>query len=273
MSSPLAMPGSQRSRCSSVQYFKKYGRQMSLCRVSPRPAPPVPAAWTSSRTTRLLRKSLTPPPPYSSGTSKPRKPCPPAEVKTSRGTMPARSQSSVRDDLSRQPRSKAGPQLLVLVLEELTLHPPTSRTPASPGSVRLSIVTLQQLTGLDASLHMETGRSFGHVSSLSIYRRPADRTFRPFAAFRAQLERRLPLIEPFRRRLVEVPFGLDRPYWIADPDFDLDFHVREIALARPGNAQQLADQVSRIIARPLDRARPLWRSTSSRGSRAVTSAS
>jgi WS/DGAT/MGAT family acyltransferase len=123
----------------------------------------------------------------------------------------------------------------------------------------LSIVTLQQLSGLDASfLHMETGRSFGHVSSLSIYRRPADRTFRPFAAFRAQLENRLPLIEPFRRRLVEVPLGLDRPYWIADPDFDLDFHVREIALARPGTAQQLAEQVARIIARPLDRARPLW---------------
>ena len=101
----------------------------------------------------------------------------------------------------------------------------------------MSLVTLQQLSGLDAGfLHMETGRSFGHVSSLSIYRRPADRSFRPFAAFRAQLENRLPLIEPFRRRLVEVPFGLDRPYWIADPDFDLDFHVREIALARPGNA-------------------------------------
>ena len=123
----------------------------------------------------------------------------------------------------------------------------------------MSLVTLQQLSGLDAGfLHMETGRSFGHVSSLSIYRRPADRSFRPFPAFRAQLANRLPLIEPFRRRLVEVPFGLDRPYWIADPDFDLDFHVREIALARPGNAKQLAEQVARIIARPLDRARPLW---------------
>ena len=123
----------------------------------------------------------------------------------------------------------------------------------------MSLVTLQQLSGLDAGfLHMETSRSFGHVSSLSIYRRPADRSFRPFASFRTQLQNRLPLIEPFRRRLVEVPFGLDRPYWIADPDFDLDFHVREIALAKPGNAKQLAEQVARIIARPLDRARPQW---------------
>ena len=53
MSSPLAMPGSQRACCSSVQYLMKYGRQMSLCNVRPRPAPPTPAAWTSSTITRL----------------------------------------------------------------------------------------------------------------------------------------------------------------------------------------------------------------------------
>jgi WS/DGAT/MGAT family acyltransferase len=57
---------------------------------------------------------------------------------------------------------------------------------------------------------------------------------------------------------VEVPFGLDYPYWVEDEDFDLDFHVREIALPRPGNDQQLAEQVARIFSRPLDRARPLW---------------
>jgi WS/DGAT/MGAT family acyltransferase len=55
-----------------------------------------------------------------------------------------------------------------------------------------------------------------------------------------------------------VPFGLDYPYWIDDPDFDLDFHVRELALPPPGNDRQLSEQVARIFARPLDRARPLW---------------
>src|SRR5258708_23258959 len=43
-----------------------------------------------------------------------------------------------------------------------------------------------------------------------------------------------------------------------DPDFDLDFHVRELALPQPGTEQKLTDQVVRIFARPLDRARPLW---------------
>ena len=39
---------------------------------------------------------------------------------------------------------------------------------------------------------------------------------------------------------------------------DLGYHVREMALASPGTDQQLADQVARIMSRPLDRARPLW---------------
>ena len=55
-----------------------------------------------------------------------------------------------------------------------------------------------------------------------------------------------------------MPLGLDYPYWVDDHDFDLDYHVRELALARPGSDAQLAAQVARIIARPLDRARPLW---------------
>ena len=48
------------------------------------------------------------------------------------------------------------------------------------------------------------------------------------------------------------------PYWIEDPDFDIDFHVRNLALPSPGNDEQLAEQVARIVSRPLDRTRPLW---------------
>jgi WS/DGAT/MGAT family acyltransferase len=61
-----------------------------------------------------------------------------------------------------------------------------------------------------------------------------------------------------RRRLLGVPFGLDHPYWVADADVDLDFHIREIHLARPGMADQLGEQVSRLVGRPMDRSRPLW---------------
>jgi WS/DGAT/MGAT family acyltransferase len=61
-----------------------------------------------------------------------------------------------------------------------------------------------------------------------------------------------------RRRLVEVPFGIDHPYWIEDPQFDLDFHVRHTAVPPPGDDDQIAELVARIIGRPLDRSRPLW---------------
>ncbi len=118
---------------------------------------------------------------------------------------------------------------------------------------------MKQLSGLDVSfLNLETSTSFGHVSSLSIYGRPDDPDFDPYEAFRAQLESKLCNLEPFRRRLVEVPFGLDRPYWINDPDFDIDFHLRHIAVPGDGDEYQVGELVGRLVGRPMDRSRPLW---------------
>jgi diacylglycerol O-acyltransferase len=118
---------------------------------------------------------------------------------------------------------------------------------------------MQQLTGLDATfLHLENATQYGHVSGLSIFTPPDTPGYEPYAAWRAQLCERLPLLPPLRRRLVEVPLGLDHPSWIDDPDFDLDFHVRHTAVPPPGTDDQLAATVSRLVARPLDRRRPLW---------------
>src|SRR5688500_2709207 len=120
---------------------------------------------------------------------------------------------------------------------------------------------MKQLSGLDASfLYMETGSQFGHVSSLSIYQRPDDPAYEPLSSWRHQIERRLHYLEPLRRRLRNVPFNLDHPYWVDDPDFDLDFHVRHTAVAPPGDDGQIAELVARILGRPLDRSRPLWES-------------
>jgi WS/DGAT/MGAT family acyltransferase len=119
---------------------------------------------------------------------------------------------------------------------------------------------MRQLTSLDAQfLALETSRQAGHVGGLAI----VDQSTRPGASIscsdiKALLRERLPLLPPFRWKLVEVPLGLDYPYWIDDPDFDLDFHVRELALPAPGSDAQLSEQVARIFSRPLDRARPLW---------------
>ena len=69
---------------------------------------------------------------------------------------------------------------------------------------------------------------------------------------------RIDQLPPFHQRLVRVPLGLDHPYWIEDPDFDLDYHLREIGVPPPGDDEQVAELVARIVGRPLDRAHPLW---------------
>jgi WS/DGAT/MGAT family acyltransferase len=119
---------------------------------------------------------------------------------------------------------------------------------------------MQQLSSLDAQfLALESDRHVGHVAGLAILDpSTAPRRRVGCAEVKALLRERLPLLPPLRRRLVSVPFNLDYPYWIEDPDFDLDYHVRELALAPPGSDAQLAAQVARIHERRLDRDRPLW---------------
>jgi diacylglycerol O-acyltransferase len=113
---------------------------------------------------------------------------------------------------------------------------------------------MHQLSTLDAQfLGVESNRTFTHFSVLGKY--SGELTI---ADVRSRVEERLHLLPPFRWRLVEVPLGLDLPYWIEDPDFDLGFHIREAAVPPPGDDRQLADVVARIVARSLDRGRPLW---------------
>ena len=119
---------------------------------------------------------------------------------------------------------------------------------------------MQQLTSLDAQfLAMETRRTYGHVSGLAVY----DPATAPGGELTIKdvcrlVGERIHLLPPFRRRLATVPFDLDHPYWIEDPDFDIDFHIRESAVPPPGRPDQVAETVARIAARPLDRAHPLW---------------
>src|SRR5258705_10727881 len=118
---------------------------------------------------------------------------------------------------------------------------------------------MRQLTALDQQfLALEDTRHFGHVGALAVL----DPSTAPggtvtLVDLQALIAERLPLVPPFRWRLAEVPFGLDYGYWLDDGDFDIDFHVRELALPAPGTNEKLSEQVSRIFSRPLDRPRPL----------------
>jgi WS/DGAT/MGAT family acyltransferase len=119
---------------------------------------------------------------------------------------------------------------------------------------------MRQLSSLDAQfLAVESARIYGHVAFLGIYdpaTAPGGRL--DLESVTRLLEQRLHLLPPLTWRLVPVPLGLDLPYWVEDPDFDLDFHVRETALPAPGDDRVLAETAARLFGRPLDRARPLW---------------
>ncbi len=119
---------------------------------------------------------------------------------------------------------------------------------------------LQQLTALDASfLHTESSRSPMHIGPMMIYdMSSAPGGFVRFKDILRTFEARLDRSPVFRRKLLDVPLELDLPYWVEDEDFDLEFHVRHIALPKPGDWRQLCIQAARLLARPLDRSRPLW---------------
>jgi WS/DGAT/MGAT family acyltransferase len=119
---------------------------------------------------------------------------------------------------------------------------------------------VKRLTALDAQfLNIEDRTTTGHVGAVVLL----DPSTTPRGELtlddvRDVLEPRLHLAAPFRQRLVEVPLGLGYPYWVEDPDFDLEYHLREVGLPQPGTAEQLGEQVARIHSRQLDRSRPLW---------------
>ena len=117
---------------------------------------------------------------------------------------------------------------------------------------------MQRLTGLDASfLYMESPSIVMHVASLMVLD-PSDTPDFGFESLKELYRSRLHLAPPFRRRLAEVPFGLNHPVWIEDPDFNLDWHLRHIAVPKPGTMAELTELVGHLVAMPLDRTRPLW---------------
>jgi|CXWL01.1.fsa_nt_gi WS/DGAT/MGAT family acyltransferase len=119
---------------------------------------------------------------------------------------------------------------------------------------------MEQLSGQDASfVYLETANTPMHIGSVGIY----DPSTAPggkvrFKEILAHIESRLDGARSFRQKLVRVPFDLDHPYWIEDKDFDLEYHVRHIALPSPGDWRQLCIQVARLHSRPLDLSKPLW---------------
>jgi len=108
-------------------------------------------------------------------------------------------------------------------------------------------------------LALEDTNQHMHVGGLGIY----DPSTAPGGKVRFKgilefFEKRLNKSKIFRRRLVNLPMGIDRPYWIDCPTIDVEYHIRHIALPKPGDWRQLCIQTARLHARPLDMSMPAW---------------
>ncbi len=114
-----------------------------------------------------------------------------------------------------------------------------------------------RLSPLDASfLSLERSRIPAHIGSLSVFH-PGRSGF-DYDVLVQLIERRIGRVPRYRQKVREVPWGIARPVWVDDNDFDIAFHVRRSALPAPGNDAQLHELVSRLLSRRLDRCRPLW---------------
>lgn len=119
---------------------------------------------------------------------------------------------------------------------------------------------MEQLSGMDASfVYLETPTTPMHIGSVGIYDpSTAPGGFVRFKDILRHVESRLDKARSFRQKLVRVPFDIDHPYWVEDSNFDIEYHIRHMALPKPGDWRQLCIQVARLHARPMDLNRPLW---------------
>lgn len=119
---------------------------------------------------------------------------------------------------------------------------------------------MRQLSGQDASfLYMDAPNCEMHGTLVFIYD-PSDAPNQPvrFKDILKHVESRLSVSSIFRQRLVQVPLALDYPYWVNDDNFDIEYHVRHMALPKPCDWRQFYILLSRLNAPPLNLERPLW---------------
>ena len=119
---------------------------------------------------------------------------------------------------------------------------------------------MKQMQGLDAAfVAFEQPNAPIHIGSILIYDpSTAPGGFVRFKDILGFIKRRLYMAPTMRQRMVKPPFGIDYPHWIEDPNFDLEYHIRHVALPKPGDWRQLCILAARNFARPLDLNRPPW---------------
>lgn len=117
---------------------------------------------------------------------------------------------------------------------------------------------MERLSGTDALfLATETPAWHQHVGGLTVVD-PSESDRFSFEEVRRTLLNRIHRVPKFTWKLKEVPLHLDRAVWIPDKDFDIDRHVRRIAVPPPGGRREIGELAGMLMSYQLDRRRPLW---------------
>lgn len=114
---------------------------------------------------------------------------------------------------------------------------------------------MERMTPKDASiLDLEDDHSAAHGLAIGVFDGPEP----DFDDLLDRVQDRVRLVPRYRQRLLTVPFGLERPVWVADPNFSVDFHVRHTALPGRRDRDPFYAFISRCLSQKLDRGKPLW---------------
>jgi diacylglycerol O-acyltransferase len=115
---------------------------------------------------------------------------------------------------------------------------------------------IERMTGIDAGfLYMETPSVHMHTLKIAILDADESLTYDSFVAGMLARLKRLP---PLRRRVVEVPFGLNHPVWVTQRRIDVPHHIRRHRIGGDGSMRDLERLIGMIASTPLHRDRPLW---------------
>ena len=112
---------------------------------------------------------------------------------------------------------------------------------------------MQRMTGIDPMfIYSDTPETPMEIAYACVFDPATRRRWLQLrAGHRPCSQTRIPTLQPFRRRLMPVPLGLDHPRWVDDPDFDLANHLHRVALPAPGGEAEFRAKVAEVMGRPL----------------------
>jgi len=113
----------------------------------------------------------------------------------------------------------------------------------------------ERLTPKDAAiLDLEDEVSAAHGLTVGVFDGPEP----SFDELFDLVSDRVRQVPRYTQRLKSVPFGIERPVWVDDPTFSVDFHFRHTALPDRRSRNALNAFVSRQLSQRLDHDKPLW---------------